>query len=106
MCGQGRRFRRALEATALGRMKCRGYQWEMGGHDGGRRVEHRRDLFAQATERTALIGRRLGRQGIRVRRAYSRYASIVSIDPSGRYRSSVTLIFRRWVCPPEVWASW
>ena len=32
--------------------------------------------------------------------------TIVSIDPSGRYVSSVTLTLRRCVWPPESCASW
>lgn len=35
-----------------------------------------------------------------------KYGSMGMIVPSGRYFSSVTLMLRRWVRPPESWASW
>jgi hypothetical protein len=34
------------------------------------------------------------------------YGVIVSIDPSGRYFSSVTLMLRRFVTPPDICVSW
>ena len=51
---------------------------------------------------TAAFSRRGGAMPYR---DHSMYASIVTIDPSARYFSSVTLMLRRCVWPPEICAS-